>query len=158
MNKCRLFLLALLAAPAALSPSWAHNGVDDEPHHGGVVKPHKEQHVEAVVLPAGGVQLYFSDAMGEPLPASAVSQVAAEIEHPGGKTDEVDMDIDPTGVFWTGKAVPLGDPKAVMRVGFTFQGAPATVEVPGAALIAAAKKGPPKKAGDKIAADKHHEH
>lgn len=150
MNRFGLILLALLA----VFPALAHNGVDDEPHHGGVVKPYKTLHFEAVALPAGGVQLYFSDAMGEPLPASAVSQVAAEIEHPGGKTDTVDMAIDPTGVFWAGKSAPLSDAKAVLRIGFSFQGVPATTEVPAAALIAAAKKKP---VGKKTA-DAHHEH
>jgi len=150
MNRKVLFAVALLAAPPiAPSSSWAHNGVDDEPHHGGVVRPYKALHFEAVALPAGGVQIYFSDAMGEPLPASAVSQVAAEIEHPGGKTESVDMDIDSTGVFWMGKSAPLSDATAVLRIGFSFHGAPATVEVPGARLIAAARKGPPKKVADK---------
>ncbi|HEY0266669.1 MAG TPA: hypothetical protein VGC16_07955 [Rhizomicrobium sp.] len=143
----------LLAVLLMVSPALAHNGVDDEPHHGGVVRPWKELHYEAAVLPAGGVQIYFSDAMGEPLPASAVAQVAVEIAHPGAKTDYVDMAIDPTGVFWTGKSQPLSDDKSTMRIGFSFQGAPATVAVPGAALIAAAKKGPPKKV-----AEKHHDH
>jgi hypothetical protein len=151
MNRYSLLLFVLLAAPVA---ALAHNGVDDEPHHGGVVRPYKDLHFEAAVLPAGGVQIYFSDGMGEPLPASAVSQVAAEIEHPGGKTDTVEMDIDPTGVFWTGKSTPLSDAKAVLRIGFSFHGAQATVEVPGAALIAAAKKKPV----SKKVADKHHEH
>ena len=149
MNRYSLLLLVLLSAPAL-----AHNGVDDEPHHGGVVKPIKTLHLEAAALPAGGVQIYFSDAMGEPLPASAVSQVAAEIEYPGGKTDSVDMGIDPTGVYWSGKSAPLSDAKTVLRVGFSFHGAPAMVEVPGAALIAAAKKKP---LSGKIAS-KHHEH
>lgn len=150
MNRKLLLALASLAAPPIiLSPSWAHNGVDDEPHHGGVVRPYKALHFEAAVLPAGGVQLYFSDAMGEPLPASTVSQVAAEIDHSGGKIDAVDMDIDPTGVFWTGKSAPFSDAKAVLRIGFSFQGASATVEVQGAALIVAAKKGPLKKIADK---------
>jgi hypothetical protein len=105
------------------------------------------------VLPAGGVQIYFSDAMGEPLPASAVSQVAVEIEHLGAKTDYVDVNIDPTGVFWTGKSQPLSDAQSTMRIGFSFQGSAATVAVQGAALIAAAKKGPPRKV-----AEKHHAH
>jgi hypothetical protein len=153
MNRYSLILLVLLSAPA-LTPALAHNGVDDEPHHGGVVRPFKTLHLETAALPTGGVQIYFSDAMGEPLPASAVSQVAAEIEHPGGKTDSIDMGIDPTGVFWTGKSIPLSDAKAVLRVGFSFHGAPAMVEVPGAALIAAAKKKP---LPGKIAG-KHHEH
>lgn len=133
--------LALLAAPAA-----AHNGVDDEPHHGGVVRPHKDLHLETALLPAGGVQVYFSDAMGEPLPASVVADVQVEIAHPG-KTEAVDMAIDRTGVFWEGKAPPLTDAKAVVRVGFVFRAAPGMVEIPADRLIAAAKKGPPKKAG-----------
>jgi hypothetical protein len=148
MNRFAIFLALVIALPA-----YAHNGVDDEPHHGGVVRPHKDLHLETAVLPAGGMQIYFSDAMGEPLPASAVSQVVVEIDHPGAKTDAVDMDIDPTGVFWMGKSGPLTDAKSIVRVGFTFHGAQGLVELPGAALIAAAKKGPPKKV-----AEKHHDH
>lgn len=144
---------AILLALAIALPASAHNGVDDEPHHGGVVRPQKDLHLETAVLPAGGMQIYFSDAMGEPLPASAVSQVAVEIDHPGARTDAVDMAIDPTGVFWMGKSAPLADARSTVRVGFSFNGAPGLVELPGAALIAAAKKGPPKKV-----AEKHHDH
>ena len=151
MNRRNLMLTLLAATP--MVPAWAHNGVDHGAHHGGVVATSKDLHFEVVTPVAGGVQLYFVDKMGEPLPASAVSQVAVEIEYSGGKTDSVDMAIDPTGVFWVGKSAPLTDPKAVLRVGYSFHGAPATVEAPGAALIAAAKKGPPKKA-TKVA-DKH---
>jgi len=140
MNRRVVVLFSLLLA----LPAAAHNGVDDEPHHGGVVRPHKDLHLETAVLPQGGVQVYFSDAMGEPLPASAVTDVAVEVAH-SGKTDAVDMVIDPTGVFWQGKAAPLADDKAVLRVGFVFHGAPGLVEVPGDKLIAVAKKGPPKK-------------
>lgn len=155
MNR-RILLLALLALPPmTVAPAAAHNGVDHGAHHGGVVRPYKDLHFEVAVLPAGGVQIYFSDKMGEPLPASTVAQVAAEIEHPGGKTDSIEMGIDPTGVFWTGKSAPLADGKAVLRIGFTFQSAPATVEVAGAALIAAAKKGPPKKVTGNKVADGH---
>lgn len=146
MNR-RLALLLSLSVMAA--PALAHNGVDDEPHHGGVVRPHKDLHLETAVLPQGGVQVYFSDAMGEPLPASAVTDVDVEIDHPGAKTDAVTMAIDPTGVFWQGKAAVLADPKAILRVGFVFQGAPGLVELPGGKLIEAAKKGPPKKVAGK---------
>lgn len=145
MNR-RLVLIscALLAA----LPAAAHNGVDDEPHHGGVVRPYKDLHLEIAVLPAGGVQIYFSDAMGEPMPASIVPDVDVEIAHPG-KTGAVDMTIDRTGVFWEGKAPPLTDSQATLRVGFVYRAAPGMVEVPAAKLIAAAKKGPPKKAAGK---------
>ncbi|HEX2761596.1 MAG TPA: hypothetical protein VHM27_13820 [Rhizomicrobium sp.] len=156
MNRRTLLLASLVVSPMFFASAWAHNGVDHGAYHGGVVRPYKELHFEAVVLPAGGVQLYFSDKMGEPLPASTVSQVAAEVEYSGGKVETVDMAIDPTGVFWAGKSAPLADSKAVLRIGFTFRGAPATVELPGAALIAAAKKGPPKKATGKKVADGHH--
>lgn len=156
MNR-RIFLLAsLVMSSTPFASAWAHNGVDHGAYHGGVVRPYKDLHFEAAVLPAGGVQLYFSDKMGEPLPASTVSQVAAEIEYPGGKVQSIDLAIDPTGVFWAGPSAPLADAKAVLRIGFTFRGAPATVELPGAALIAAAKKGPPKKVTGKKIADGHH--
>ena len=145
MNKW-IVLVALLAA----TPAFAHNGVDDEPHHGGVVKSYTTLHFEAASLPAGGVQIYFSDATGEPLPASAVSDVAVEIAHPSAKTEYVEMAIDPTGVFWQGKGMPLTDAKATMRIGFTFSNAPANIEVAVDALIAgAAKKPAAKKQGAK---------
>ncbi|MCP5411394.1 MAG: hypothetical protein H6924_04560 [Alphaproteobacteria bacterium] len=136
----RLLLRAVLLVPLVLgAPAIAHNGVDDEPHHGGVVVAHKDMHFETAALPAGGVQIYFSDAMGEPLPASALSQVAVEIAHPGLKTEYVDMQIDPTGVFWTGKTAPLTDAKATLHVGFVRQGKSALVDVAAAKVIAAAK-------------------
>jgi hypothetical protein len=146
MNKYLHVLLPLLALTLALAlPASAHNGVDDEPHHGGVVKAWQDMHFEAAVLPTGGVQVYFSDAMGEPMPASAISQVQVEVARPGQKTEYIDLAIDPTGVFWIGKSQPLAEPKSVMRVGFVTRGKSALVEVPGERLIAASKKPPAKK-------------
>jgi hypothetical protein len=127
----------LLAALLIAAPAFAHNGVDHSAHHGGIVRPWKELHYETATLPAGGIQIYFADAAGEPLPASAVAQVALEIAHPAAKTEYVDMAIDPTGVFWTGKTLPLTDTASTLRIGFTFHGAAASVEVPGAPVIAA---------------------
>jgi hypothetical protein len=135
----------LLAAMLMAAPALAHNGVDHSAHHGGIVRPWKELHYETVALPAGGVQIYFADAAGEPLPASAVSQVAVEIAHPAAKTEYVDMAIDPTGVFWTGKSLPLSDTGSTLRIGFAFHGAAASVEVPGAPVIAAAAAAAKKK-------------
>ncbi len=147
-----ILVLTLMAFPVA-----AHNGVDDEPHHGGVVKPYKDMHFEAALVPTGEVQIYFSDATGEPLPATAVSQVAVEIETPGQKTDYVDMAIDPTGVFWVGRNKPVTDPKSMMHVGFLAHGKSALVDVPGTRLLAAEKS----RAGLKSivkTADSHHDH
>ncbi|WP_374575743.1 hypothetical protein [Phenylobacterium sp.] len=142
----RSLLTAALAASLLLAasavPAGAHNGVDDEPHHGGVVTAYRDMHFELAAKPTGAIEIYFSDAMGEPLPASAVSQVAVEIEHPGKKTEYVDMRIDPTGVFWTGTGAPLADAGSVLHVGFFAKGKSALADVKGAAVIAAAKKGP----------------
>lgn len=152
MNRVLRILAALIAL--TLSPAAnAHNGVDDEPHHGGVVKAYQDMHYEAVLVPGGGVQVYFSDAMGEPLPASAVSQMAVEIERPGQKTEYIDMAIDPTGVFWTGKSGAVVDPKGVVRIGFMMRGRSALVEVPVAPLLTAQKR-----AGQKAAGAGHHGH
>jgi len=141
----RLLLRAAAAAAillAAVPAANAHNGVDDEPHHGGVVSVYRNMHFELAAKPGGGIEIYFSDAHGEPLPASAVSQVAVEIAHPGQKTEYVTMKIDPTGVFWTGPSRPLSDAASVLHVGFVVQGASALADVKGAAVIAAARKGP----------------
>ena len=139
MNSHFRFLLALIVVALPLS-AGAHNGVDHEPHHGGTLKTYQSMHYEVVPV-SDGLQVYFSEASGEQLPASAVSQMAIEIERPGLKTEYVDMAIDPTGVFWEGKCQPVTDPKSVLRVGFMLRGKSALTEVSGESLLAAGKKG-----------------
>jgi len=141
MNRWKLFhalgaaALLFAAAPAAL----AHGGEHDEASHGGVMVPHGAMHFEVVAKPKGGVDVYFSDEHGNPLPASAASQLAVEIEHPKSETEYLAMAIDRTGGFWTGSSKPLTDGGSVLHIGFVMQGKPALVDVPGASLIAAAK-------------------
>jgi hypothetical protein len=134
----RRFLLSLAAALMLPLSAAAHNGVDHNPHHGGVLKTYGNNHFEAVLVP-GGLQVFFSEASGASLPASAVSQMEIEIERPGAKTEYVAMTIDPTGVFWFGKCQPITDPKSVARIGFVLRGKPGMVEATGTALLAAGK-------------------
>ena len=135
MNRRFLLSLAVLMLPL---PAVAHNGVDHNPHHGGVLKTYENNHFEAVLVP-GGLQVFFSEASGASLPASAVSQMEIEIERPGAKTEYVVMAIDPTGVFWLGKSQPINDPKSVVRIGFVLRGKSGMVEATGTALLAAGK-------------------
>lgn len=73
------------------------------------------------------------------MPASAVSQVAVEIEHPKGPTEYVKMAIGRTGASWVGRAGPMTDGNAVLHVGYVSQGKSALEDVSGSALMAAAK-------------------
>ena len=135
MNRRFLLSLAVLVLPLSVA---AHNGVDHNPHHGGVLKTYGNNHFEAVLVP-GGLRVFFSEASGASLPASAVSQMEIEIERPGAKTEYVAMAIDPTGVFWFGKSQPITDPKSAVRIGFVLRGKPGMVEATGTALLAAGK-------------------
>lgn len=127
----------LLQSPAGI---FAHG---DEPHgdhdarHGGFVMMYEDIHFEVAVLPAGGVQVYYSDAARGELPAATVSDVVVEIERPGAATEYVTMGMSAGGDFWEGASAPVADPEAVVRVGFLYEGAPLMLDVPASALVAA---------------------
>jgi len=125
MNKT-LAAFALFAA----TPAFAHNGVIHEAPHGGILKATKSSHFEIVLAPQGGARIYFMDASGKPLPASAASDVSVEIDRPGQKTEYITMKPDPTGTLWTGNGKPVTDPKSVVRIGSVVRGESELVEVP----------------------------
>ncbi len=134
--------------PAAV-PHGDHN-----PHHGGAVLMLRDLHYEIVFEPSGRVAVYFSDAVRKDLPASIVSDVYIEIDRPPHhsgrmmehktehkiehkieqkmeqKMERVDMTIDHAGESWEGKAMPVKQDDAVVRVAFTFQGEATTVDLP----------------------------
>lgn len=90
-------------------------------------------HYEIVLTPAGGAELYLSDAVRNDLPASIVSDVAIEIDRPSNatkKTERIDMTIDSSGERWEGAGTPVKEVDAIVRVAFTFQGDPVTVDLP----------------------------
>jgi hypothetical protein len=130
MRAALFAVLALLAGTPARAHEGMHHG-DHNPHHGGAVMMYKTIHYEVVLLPAGGVQLYLSDEMRMDLPASTVSEVAAEIERPGSPSETVDMAIAANGEYWQGKSRPVTDSKATVHLAFVFQNEPVVVDVPG---------------------------
>ena len=129
MNSARLATLAVLLSALA-APAFAHNGVIHEAPHGGIMKAVRNAHFEIVLAPAGGVRIYFTDPKGNPLPASAASEVSVEIDRPGKKTEYVAMRPDPTGTLWTGASQPVPDPRSVIRIGSVVRGEAALIEVP----------------------------
>lgn len=128
MNKTKLAALALLML--GISPAFAHNGVIHEAPHGGILKATKTAHLEILLAPKGGVRIYFMDASGKALPATAASDLSVEIDRPGQKTEYVTMKPDPTSTLWMGNSKPVTDPKSIVRIGSVVQGTSDLIEVP----------------------------
>jgi hypothetical protein len=112
------------SAPAAV-PHGDHN-----PRHGGAVLMLRDLHYEIVFEPAGRVAVYFSDAVRKDLPASVVSDVYIEIDRPKHRVERIEMAIDASGESWEGKAMPVKQEDAIVRVAFTFQGDATSVDLP----------------------------
>jgi len=126
-----------LALPAPAQDAPAHG--DHNPHHGGYVLMYGvDLHYEVVLLPAGGVQLWFTDAVRKDLPASIVSDVAVEIERPGAPMETLNMAINASGECWEGKAKPVKEGRANLHIAFVFRGEPAVLSIPATALQGAA--------------------
>jgi hypothetical protein len=128
-----LAILSVLASAAAAQGVGAHGGPahgNHDPHHDGFVSMYLDLHIEVVVLAAGGVQLYYTDAVRAELPAAVVSEVEVQIERKRVKPETVTMSISAGGDFWQGRARPLTDPEAIIRVAFLFEGRPVILEVP----------------------------
>ena len=111
-------------APAAM-PHGDHN-----PHHGGAVLMLRDLHYEIAFEPTGRVAVYLSDAMRKDLPASIVSDVYIEIDRPRHRVERINLVIDATGDSWEGKAMPVKQDDAIVRVAFTFQGEATSVDLP----------------------------
>jgi len=132
-------LLLVLAMTLQVPLVLAHG---DEPHgdhdaqHGGFVMMYEDIHFELALVTEGGVQVYYTDAARNELPAATVSDVVVEIERPGASTEYVTMAISAAGDAWEGASTPVSEPEAVVRVGFLYEGAPLMLDVPASALIA----------------------
>ena len=100
-----LVVLLISAAGVALAHD-EHAPHFDAPQHGGVVLEfHDEIHYELVANQEGKqLQVWLSDAHRRPLAASEVTDLVAEIGHPGNQVEQVDMRISDDGGCWVGAA------------------------------------------------------
>jgi hypothetical protein len=144
-----LLLTALAAAPVVVLGHGDEVHGDHDARHGGFVTMFKDIHFEVASPPAGGIQVYFTDAMRAELPAAAVSDLNVEIERVGGKTETLNMAISADGGAWEGRSAPLTDGKSVIRIAFVSRGQPVQVNLMSASLprfapkpAAAAKQAP----------------
>ena len=114
-------VVSLLATAGAALAHDEHAPHFDAPQHGGVVLQfHDEIHYELVASQGGKqLQVWLSDVHRRPLAASEVTDLVAEIGHPGNQVEQVDMHISDDGGCWTG-AVHLKDPADIVRIGFTY--------------------------------------
>jgi hypothetical protein len=108
---------------------------DHNPHHGGVVLMYGlDLHYEVVLKPAGNVELWLSNAARDDLPATVVSDVAAEIERAGTRQN-IDMVISDSGDAWVGKTQAVKAEGTTLHLGFVYRGEPATLSFPATSLI-----------------------
>jgi hypothetical protein len=126
---------AAAAQPAGAEPQKAPAAIahgDHNPHHGGIVlMKGNDLHYEVVAGKDGHVQLFFSDALREDLPASVASRVSFVIKRPGEADEAIDLKIDETGESWIGSARPVTNPaKTTVRVAFTVEGDAYWIDVP----------------------------
>jgi hypothetical protein len=104
---------------------------DHDPHHGGVVMMRGDLHYEVVLDPSGKLQLFFSDAVREDLPASIASRVSITVRRDGQAEEVVALEIDGSGESWIGSARPVADPAtATVRIAFTVGGEPYSIDLP----------------------------
>lgn len=108
---------------------------DHNPHHGGVVLMYGlDLHYEVVLTPVGNVELWLSNAVRDDLPASVVSDVAAEIERAGTRRN-IDMAISDSGDAWVGKVNAVKPEGATLHLGFVYRGEPAALSFPATSLM-----------------------
>ena len=97
----------------------------------------EDLHYELVVDPSGRVQLFFSDAVREDLPASIASTVLVTLHRLTGPDQTVPLQIDQAGESWAGSGRPVLDPaKTTARVSFTIRNETYSIDLPLAAATA----------------------
>jgi len=140
INMSKLMLLTivcwlLVSKPLYGQESQAPHG-DHVPDHNGLVLMHSNEkmHFEVVVVEAGGIELYLSDAIRMQLPAVTVSDVVVEIERTDGSVEFVNMAMSDAGDAWSGPSKPVTDGDSIVRIGFLFNGEPFFVDIPAMAF------------------------
>ncbi|MGA0805546.1 MAG: hypothetical protein ACO3PV_03385 [Pseudohongiellaceae bacterium] len=139
--------ILVVASPALFAHGDEPHGNHDA-HHGGFVMMYEDIHFEVAAAPAGGIQVYYTNAARVELPAATASDVVVEIIRPGKATEYVTMAISDSGDFWEGSSTPVSEADAIVRVGFIYENSPLMLDVPATALISEPEAATAMTAGD----------
>jgi hypothetical protein len=116
------------AAPAPSDGTVPHG--DHNPRHGGLVLMNGDEHFEVVLGRDGRLEVFFSDAVRNELPAATASSVTVTISQAGREPDAVALHIDDSGESWVGASRPIADGPATARVAYSSHGKPYFIDVP----------------------------
>jgi len=94
-----------------------------------------DMHYELVVDEEGRVQLFFTDAVREDLPASIASAAAVTLQRKGVPDEPIALQIDPSGESWVGAGRPVADRgSTTAKLSFTIRNDPYSIDLPLAPL------------------------
>ncbi len=100
-----------------------------QPKHGGVLFASDAVNAEFVLNPKGGYQVYFTDSVGEELPASTVADLTLSIKRASGAPENLNLHIDDSGESWTGTGSPAAGP-ITAAISYKFRGKAEQTEIP----------------------------
>ncbi|MDE3153831.1 MAG: hypothetical protein KGN76_01960 [Acidobacteriota bacterium] len=140
-------LLAGCGRPPAAAPLGAQNGAagasasspmampmmphaDHRPRHGGIVLMNGDLHFEVVMPRTAHYQVYFSNAVRDPLPASIASDVIITVQRPGRSPESLTLQINDTGEYWEAQGQPVTEPDAMARIAYVVSGKPYWIDMP----------------------------
>jgi hypothetical protein len=114
--------------PGMNMPMMPHS--DHKPRHGGIVLMNGDLHFEVVMKRSGDYEVYFSNAMRDPLPASIASDVTITVEQQGQAPEPLTLQIDDAGEYWVGHGRAVTDPNASARIAYVIDGKPYWIDMP----------------------------
>lgn len=109
-------------------PMMPHS--DHKPRHGGIVLMNGDLHFEVVMNRSGEYEVYFSNAMRDPLPASIASDVTITVQQQGQAPEPLTLQIDDAGEYWVGQGRAVTDPNASARIAYVIDGKPYWIDMP----------------------------
>ena len=124
----------------------AHDGrPDPAPKHGGVVFTSGALDVETVLQkPKGRYQIYFSDAAGQDVPASVVSDVQLTVRHSTGSPEKVIFKVDDVAKTWVASSRSADSSIVAATLSYEFLDIPIRTEIPFSSALHAEFESEPK--------------
>jgi hypothetical protein len=128
---------ATASSPMAM-PTMPH--MDHKPRHGGIVLMNGDLHFEVVMRRTGEYEVYFSNAVRDPLPASIASDVTITVQRQNQPPEPLTLHIDDAGDSWVAQGKPVPEPDAVARIAYVVGGRPYWIDMPYIDPVAGKKK------------------